>query len=593
MADALIFEFGADITQFKGNIQQVIDQIKKVREEIKTAAAGDLPKLNAQLATLTDGLKRLKTVGTPAADGFKKVEDTAKGARVALTSVNQVVQDLPFGFIGIQNNLPALFSSFSKLNSSTEGIVGAFKNLDKATLITSGLFLAFNVATAAVTFLIQKYGSLGAAFDSLFGKTNLARKAQEDYNKAFAQAVGSTTLEYAEIVILTNALTDLNKPLKERQAAYVELKKISPDVVAGISEESIATGTYTTLLNDNAKAIIQLLKLKAEESAISNILTKNAEELATLKIEENKLVKEQVSAQRDLDKAKKEGILVLGAGRNADQLAIIAINNAAKSIKANQLEQNKLNKVADDYLKILDPTIKGIAEIDRRTKELNDTLKEQQKVTKPPKAPKPPRIPVEIKGRAGLFDYLVTEVDKSLIPISKLKGKLDDLLKPKISPFQLQTPNLKNPLQNQLDALKIFVQKSEEAKNQLKDFFFDPVNALFTNFFETGKFTIQAFGDVLLAQIKKIVAAELTKKLLSLLANLIPGVAAGSAALKAGSAIGSFLGAGGSLLGRGAANFSGIQGGGMGMSGSVNLTLRGTDLVGAINRTNTQISRVG
>jgi hypothetical protein len=29
------------------------------------------------------------------------------------------------------------------------------------------------------------------------------------------------------------------------------------------------------------------------------------------------------------------------------------------------------------------------------------------------------------------------------------------------------------------------------------------------------------------------------------------------------------------------------------MSGSVNLTLRGSDLVGAINRTNSQIQRVG
>ena len=61
---------------------------------------------------------------------------------------------------------------------------------------------------AAITFLIQKYGSLGGALDALFNKTNLAKKAQEDYNKAFAQAVGSSALEYAEIVILTNALTD-------------------------------------------------------------------------------------------------------------------------------------------------------------------------------------------------------------------------------------------------------------------------------------------------------------------------------------------------------------------------------------------------
>jgi hypothetical protein len=54
------------------------------------------------------------------------------------------------------------------------------------------------------------------------------------------------------------------------------------------------------------------------------------------------------------------------------------------------------------------------------------------------------------------------------------------------------------------------------------------------------------------------------------------------------SALGEFLSNTG-----GTANFGGIQGGGLGMSGQVNVVLRGSDLVGAINRTNSQIKRVG
>jgi len=582
MAQDFVFEFGADITQFKGNVQQVIDQIKRVREEIKTAAAGDLPKLNAELAYYTEGLKRLKTVGTPAAEGFKKVQDGASGARIALTNVSQIAQDLPFGFIGIQNNIPGLIQSFTKLSGESGGVVGALKAMGSALVGPAGILLAFSAVTSIVTVVIQKYGSLGAALDALFGKTNLAIKAQQDYNKALAQGTGSSATEAAEIQILVGVLTDLTQPLANRQAAYVELQKIRPEVIAGQKLENISTQEAITLIDQNYRSISKLLLLKAQEAAISNILNKNAEELAILKIEENKIREEEASADRDLFKAKKEGILVLGAGRNADQLAIIAKNDAAKALDKNLIEQEKLNKVAQQYVDLLTPTIKGIAEIDLRTKQLTDSLKKQDDVVKKPK-----------KGRAGLFDYLVTEVDKGLIPISKLEGKLANLLKPSLSPFQFQTPNLKNPLQNQIDALKLFVQKSEEAKNQFKDFFFDPVNALFTNFFETGKFTIQAFGDVLLAQVKKIVAELITSKILSLLASLIPGVGAGSAALKTGSAIGKYLQMGGSLLGPRSANFGGVQGGGMGMSGSVNLTLRGTDLVGAINRTNSQISRVG
>jgi hypothetical protein len=40
-------------------------------------------------------------------------------------------------------------------------------------------------------------------------------------------------------------------------------------------------------------------------------------------------------------------------------------------------------------------------------------------------------------------------------------------------------------------------------------------------------------------------------------------------------------------------NLSQVRNGGMQMGGQVNLVLRGSDLVGSINRTNAQISRTG
>ena len=578
----LLFTFGADITDFKGNIQQVIDQIKKVREEIKTASAGDLPKLNAQLSELTTGLQRLKTVGVPAADGIKKIRDSASDARVALTNVSQVVQDLPFGFIGIQNNIPGVIQAFGNLTSGSTGLVGGLKAISAQLLGPAGIFLAFSVVTSAVTGLITKYGSLGAGLEAVFGSTVKLTQAQKDYNKALSESIGSSASEVVEINALVKILGDLSKPLQERYSAYVELNKIRPEVVAGISEESLAIGNYTKQLDINATAIRNLIFLEAKRAALTSVINKNVAEQTTLEQDRPRLIADLLKAQKDeIESAKKieQGLKTQGRFRTQESQNLLL---ATKAYTDNINKQNELIKSYREYADSLTPVITNIANVDGATKKLTDSLKKQDEVVKKPK-----------KGRAGLFDYLVTEVDKGLIPISKLEGKLANLLKPSLSPFQFQTPNLKNPLQNQIDALKLFVQKSEEAKNQFKDFFFDPVNALFTNFFETGKFTIQAFGDVLLAQVKKIVAELITSKILSLLASLIRGVGAGSAALKTGSAIGKYLQMGGSLLGPRSANFGGVQGGGMGMSGSVNLTLRGSDLVGAINRTNSQIQRVG
>ena len=585
MAD-LIYEFGADVTQFNASIAEVTKEIKKLKDALKTATGAEIPKLNAEISALQTSLKNLKSVGTPAAEAFEKVASGSNKASNALTDVSRIAQDLPFGLIGIQNNIPTLVQSFGSLATQSGGVIAALKAMGSALIGPAGILLAFSVVTSVVTGLITSYGSLGAALDSLFGKTNLLAKAQKEYNKELSATIGSTATESLEIGILTKTLLDLDKPLKDRQAAYIELKKISPDVLAGITEESIATGKYTDILLGNVNAIQSLIFLKAKEAALSALINKNVAEQTALELERPALIAKLTAAQNAYSAARQKGFDATKTfGTIVDQEAL-ALQSAREAYAANVKAFNNLIPAYKEFEKNLIPTVNGIAEVDKRTKDLTDSLKKQDEVVTKSKLVK------GAKGRAGLFDYLVTEVDKSLIPISKLQGKLDNLLKPKISPFRLQAPT-QNPLQAQLDALKQFVLKSEEARKQLKDFFFDPVNALFTNFFETGKFTIKSFGDVLLAQVKKIVAELLTSKILSLLANLIPGVGAGSAALKAGGAIGKFIGMGGNLLGRGAANFSGVQSGGLGMSGSVNLTLRGTDLVGAINRTNSQISRVG
>ena len=588
--EALIFEFGADVTKFNASIADVTKEIKNLKDVLKTATGSEIPKLNAEISTLETSLKNLKNVGTPVASAFAKVEDSSKGARIALTNVSQIAQDLPFGFIGIQNNIPGLVQSFGKLASESGGAVAALKSMGSALVGPAGIFLAFSVVTAVVTGLISKYGSLGAALDALFGKTNLLAKAQKDYNKELSAAVGSTATESLEIGILTKTLLDLDKPLKDRQAAYVELKKISPDVVAGITAESIATGKYTDLLLGNVTAIQSLIFLKAKEAALTTLINNNVAEQTALELERPALIAKLTAAQNAYSKARQKGFDATKTfGTIVDQEAL-ALQSAREAYGANVKAFNNLIPAYKEFEKTLIPTVNGIAAIDLRTKDLTDSLKEQQKVVKGTK------VAAGTKGRGGLFDYLVTEVDKSLVPVSKLQGKLDKFLKPTISPFQLQKPTLEG-LQTEntkarLAELQNIAQGYLRVKDLLQNTFFQPLNSAFETLFTKGTFAIKDFTKALLNSIgqiaAKLAATAIVNGLVSLFAAPLGGAFAG----------GGLLGGLGNLLGgiggrSGSANFGGVQGGGFGMSGSVNMVLRGTDLVGSINRTNSQISRVG
>jgi len=605
----LLFTFGADITQFKGNIQQVIDQIKKVREEIKTASAGDLPKLNAQLSELTTGLQRLKTVGVPAADGIKKVRDSASDARVALTNVSQVVQDLPFGFIGIQNNIPGVIQAFGNLTSGSTGLVGGLKAISAQLLGPAGIFLAFSVVTSAVTGLITKYGSLGAGLEAVFGSTVKLTQAQKDYNKALSESVGSSASEVVEINALVKILGDLSKPLQERYSAYVELNKIRPEVVAGISEESIAIGNYTKQLDINATTIRNLIFLEAKRAALTSVINKNVAEQTALEQDRPRLIADLLKAQKDeAANAKKieQGLKTQGRFRTQESINLLL---ATKAYTDNIKKQNELIKTYREYADSLTPVITNIANVDGATKKLTDSLKKQDEVvTKAPKAKKEKKgldiLDLERRARIAA-QKLQEQADKNRLRFLNEQLKAEQKLTKEFEKKQEQQTNadakafskvnfknLSDTLNPILAELNNLAQGAKNVAILIEESFFAPLNDMFTTLFTKGTFAIKDFTNALLTSIgqiaAKLAATAIVNGLISLFAVPFGGA----------FATGGLLGSLGSLLGgiggtAGSANFGGVQGGNLGMSGSVNMVIRGTDLVGSINRTNSQISRVG
>jgi hypothetical protein len=185
---------------------------------------------------------------------------------------------------------------------------------------------------------------------------------------------------------------------------------------------------------------------------------------------------------------------------------------------------------------------------------------------------------------------------------------LKAVLADKIKNLNLPVPNLPKLTalgQAFIDSglsLEDFERKLEDTFNRtynfVKDLLISPLETLFDDVLTKGETSWQKFGQTILDVLNKLIV----KLAAAVVVAGILAVLTGGATTSTGSAVSGAANAGsfskilGSLLGFNKASnpsFGGIQGGGVGMSGSVNLTLRGTDLVGAINRTNSQISRVG
>ena len=546
------------------------------------------------------------------AGASRKIETFAKDSRIALTNLSLVVQDLPYGFLGIQNNLPFLAKSFSDLSTASGGTLGALKELGKSLIGPAGLFLAFSTVTSAITFAVQKYGSLGNAVDALFSKNSALLQRQNELNKSIEEAAGKVAGESAKIQILVNTLNDLSLSNEKRLAAYVGLKKISPDIVAGITKENALTKEGVTAINDLVKARLNYLQVRAREIAITNQLNKIEEQRLANEQEYTKLLSNRGKAQKAYNATNKElynSTATFGAILENKELAALAGADAA--LRKNRDERIDLFNASNDLLNQLKPLIEGTSQYESRVETLNEQLKESQKRTKElADAQKKLNKELSAEDLARKARYaankLQEQADKNrlraLAEEARLLEKItketfkqaDKAMKADAESFNLSFQKLEEVTLPLEESRKKLVKNFTETKAILEAVFFNPMQELFTNFFETGKFALKEFGDNVLKEIQRIVARIIASKIIELLANiLVPG---GGAALQAsglsekgGSILSNILS--GRNIGRPRPDV--FNQGAINLGGQVALVLRGQDLVASINRTNTTINRVG
>jgi hypothetical protein len=382
-------------------IRKQIRDLSKQKGRIDLDDQGEIARLNSQIIELEDKLARADKLGF---DKKGNISQNAGKARQALTNLKLVAQDLPFGFIAIQNNVPNLLESFSQLQTSGGGLKGAFKELGAQLAGPGGLFLGISLVTTAITLAVQKYGSLGAAVDALFGKIDplagaMSRisKELENYNNE-AQFV-SEIAERGEaaqagqlqtIQILSSRVRDLSISEKERGRYLDELKRIDKDYFGGLTtgksdleKIKIATDNYTESLIINSR-------VKAFQSQLDEV---------------EKLIASQVAL------------------RDEQETSLKAADSIRRS--SNKVFVDPTEKVSEQISTTAD-ALKGLySRRETFVKGLSDALDELGKTIKPPKFEEPPEL--KDKKIEYKFDLKLSDDYKDFINFNAFDKALDRL----------------------------------------------------------------------------------------------------------------------------------------------------------------------
>jgi|688.fasta_scaffold77367_6 hypothetical protein len=601
-----VFEIGADISKFTKSISEVDAELKVLRNSLKTQTGAAIVETNKQIKQLENSLVDLKKVG------LDKLPKGAVDGANALFSLNQVARDLPFGFVAIQNNLPGVFDSFAKLSKESGGVTNAFKSIGSALVGPAGLSFAIGAAISGITSLVQSYGSLGAAVTDIFGLQVKERDLQNSLNSAFAVSNGEIAGEVANMKSLSSILISTNSTLEQRNGAYAQLNKEYPGILFGISKEEIATGKVNEQIAKRIKLFSLQLELEGKADSIRELISKSAKEqlelgaklktggffdvlglqlkgffqtgdagvTGVLSAVGNTFQKTSAEADffnKSLTKVNQELVVVnaevdklVKGQKDADAAlknASKAINQQAKDWEKFQEQTRKSNeRLAEFYTNQLQQQA-----LKNRTEELKKQAKAQEDLTK------------------ATLDGAMIEMDQNPFDWVKEFRKTADPLKIEQDIAFNQGSKI-DYLKSQFESLQAVFDKT---KSSIESSLVEPFGLLFDNLTTKGKSAFEGFGKMAIGIIKKIATQLIVSGIANLLTNILfPQVGAAKGIM---ATLGSFTKGGGFLGFGGVANpsFGGVNGGGMSLSGQVVFVQRGSDLVGALNRTNAQINRVG
>jgi hypothetical protein len=277
----------------------------------------DLGNVPASAKKFADYLKGIETSSEKAKGQLKtlgneidKTADKMNKSGSALKKTNQqymnlalVIQDLPFGFRGIQNNLPALLGGLA-------GVGGA-------------AYLAFSAIIAGLTFWDEHNRKVTASAKKL--------KEQED------EVVKGVTNEALRVNELIAVLENETETRDRKRRAIKELQSINPDVFKDLKLEGDKVKDLNTYYNAYIENLKNVILLKQYEKDLEAIIQAELKTGKPLQIQKQKEVKKSTELLTLNNAAIKDNISTNKILTLKDQKVIGNIN------KYNKSQQTKLD----------------------------------------------------------------------------------------------------------------------------------------------------------------------------------------------------------------------------------------------------------
>jgi hypothetical protein len=278
----------------------------------------DLKFTKKSVDDLAASMNQLSTAQTKAAQTGAAVGNSVKKSNMQWTNLALVIQDLPYGFRGIQNNLPALMGGIA-------GMAGPLYLVGSAVI---ALFTAWD-----------------AGLFKTKNATNALNEAQKQYNETLKSSMGSAGEEIAKMNALVSIAKNQEISMQKRLKAVKSLQDEYPSYFGNLDKEKILNGDVSKATDGVKTAIIERAKATAVASKINKLAAEKFakdEELYQLALQKTARVQAAVNFVRQFPSSAKhlKGLIDASVSGIRDQ------ENAIKSfVDSIDRELNRLQKI--------------------------------------------------------------------------------------------------------------------------------------------------------------------------------------------------------------------------------------------------------
>jgi hypothetical protein len=612
---------------------------------IEVDVVANVAGLASGVSSATTQLNQLGAAAQSTAPKFEQLSKSTSRYNGIGLDFARVIQDAPFGIIGVGNNIQQLAQSFSALGNA--GDSGKTKlQLAFKSIFSSGNLLV--LAVSAITTVLTLYEK--GAFKSADATEDL-NKRLEDYRenlqgiaKANLEGIKNAQTEISNFKLLQAQAENTNISFAKRIEAVEKLKKQYPDYLKNLTNEQILTGNVGTAYDNLTASIIATAKAKAFQSQIGA----NALNQATLEaqIEENlveiqdlKILKADFLAKSEKINARDKQDYLLRAESIQSNINDLDDQNKLNKKEINRLDSENLklaeniNKKVTEGADFVTNTGKGIDANKEKLEKYSaawDEYNLQQEIAREFQD----KLTESTKG----YQQEIDKVARAIADVPRIGESGSVKIKTEVEGFEPETAG-PMPFENFIDLIALQIDKLPQLEERIADFAFatrdildNNLGAAFTDLgysigeaLATGGNVLSAVGKSLLGSVGKLLGdfgkqliafgvaglaySKLIKSLFTDPITAAPkaglAIAAGVALVAISGAIGATMkgnasgGGGGGGAGGGSAAPAGstFTGGGVGGLFQQNrdlngeLVVRGQDLVYVFGQANDRINK--